>query len=274
MKKLSIAALTAVSLFAGTFSLMPYGAYLNYSSKALKDKAYVGGIYGSFTKLPFMLEFDAEHTKIKYKDSTPDWNQNDLTFVGHYYKQDYGFKLGIHNMFINQTDNPEKYDKVFIGGVEYYKYLKYDAGVDYYFSKYLGFNVNQVSPKIGFYFGNYYAPQGLFYVEGKVDFIKISKKDEAPKDKYTDFNFKLVNSKGPWTTTLSGSIGKNAYKVANGGFVVYNLGDEYKFNGSLGISYRLKNAGTVKVEYSRAKYNNGTSDVYSNTYLISYMRAF
>ena len=42
--------------------------------------------------------------------------------------------------------NNDNYDNVAIAGIEYYKYLKYNVGGDFYYSSYDGFNVKQFSP--------------------------------------------------------------------------------------------------------------------------------
>ena len=221
MKKLLSVALITVAGFAA--DIMPYGAYLDYSSNALKDKGYVLGVYGSFTTQPYKFEIDAEHTNIKYKSSTnlDDWKQNDLTLIGNFYQgSNYAYKAGIHNIWAKQGGESE-YDKVFILGAMYYEYLKYNVGADVYYSDYKGFHVSQFSPKIGFNFGDYNSYEGSFYLEGKYNYIHVSN-NMANKSNYSNFDLKLQNFNGPWTTTLDASLGKNAYKVANDGFVVYN----------------------------------------------------
>ena len=277
MKKLlSIALLSTLGFSA---DIMPYGAYMDYSSAAYKDKGYIAGIYGSFTKLPFKAEIDAEHTRIKYKDkfNIDDWKQNDLTFIGHYFQgYNFAYKAGIHNIWVKQGSESD-YDKVFILGALYYQYLKYNVGVDAYYSDYEdngGFNVFQISPKIGFNFGNYYSETGSFYGELKYNHIHINKDNITPKSNYSNVDIKLQNFKGPWTTTVNVSFGKSAYKVANDGFVVYTTGDEYKYSAGLSVNYALSKKESIKAGYTKSKYNNGTDDCYSNVYTLSYSRAF
>jgi len=276
MKKLlSIAAL--VSLGFSATVVMPYGAYLNYSNKALKDKAVIGGMYLSYFKSPFKLELDPEATKITYKDNIPDWNQRDLTSVLHYYAgYNWDFKVGVHNIFVDQSGNSDKYDKVLFGGIKYYRYLKYNMEMDYYYSTYDGFHVSQITPKIGFNFGNYYSEAGSFYAEAKLNYIKISDTNVANKDNYTDIDLKLQNYQGYWMTELFASLGKNAYKVANDGFVVYNTGGEYKYSAGINLNYYLSKTLSVKVGFSRAKYtlDNSNTDVFSNTYVASISKSF
>ena len=292
MKKLLSIALLASLGFSAGFTVMPYGSYINYSNST-KDYGSLGGIYTSIYKFPFKTEIDGEFLKLKYKNGTsdyyqkdlklkykngtPDYYQKDLTFAEHYYiGNNYEIHGGIHNIFINQANNPNHYQKVFFGGVLYYKYLKYNTGIDYYYSDYRGFNVQQITPKIGFRFGNYYSFEGSFYTQAQVNYIHISDKVKAgaSDDNYWNTDLKLVNSKGPWATTLKVSLGDNAYKVANGGFVVYNLGEKYKYSAGLDISYYINKKSSVKVGYTRSKFEENNKNAYSNVYLASYALSF
>ncbi|MEO1923139.1 MAG: hypothetical protein ABGX25_01320, partial [Nautiliaceae bacterium] len=246
---------------------------------SLKDKGYVFGVYGNYFFPKHKIEFDAEHTKIKYKEDTniDDWKQNDFTIIGHFYQgYNLAYKAGIHNIWVKQGDD-SKYDKVFILGILYYKYLKYNAGIDLYYSDYEdngGFKIIQVSPKVGFNFGNYYSKIGSFYTEVKYNHIHLNKDNITPKDNYSNVDMKLQNFQGPWTTTLNLSFGKSAYKVANDGFVVYTTGDEYKYSAGLSVNYAISKKESIKVGYIKSKYNNGSSNCYSNVYTLSYSRAF
>jgi len=275
MKKLlSIAALASLS-FSATV-VMPYGSYIDYS-KSTKDYGKLGGIYASFNKLPFKMEVDGEFLKLKYKNNTPNYYQRDLTFIGHYYfGENYEIHGGIHNISISQADNPDHYQKVLFGGILYYKYSKCNAGVDVFYSDYRGFDVKQLTPKVGFNFGNYYSNTGSFYAEMKVNYIKISNKESANanKEHYINTDLSLTNYQGPWSTTLKASLGKNAYKVANNGFVVYNLGEEYKYSYGIDVSYALSKKNALKVGFNRSKFEENGDDGYSNTFLASFITSF
>ena len=275
MKKLlSIAVIASLGISAN-INLMPYANYLNYSGSTTKKDGGLAGIYGSYLKSPFKIEMDVEATKLKYNNNTPNYNQHDFTLVGSYfYKNNLTFRAGIHNIWVNQADNDASYQKVLFSGVDYYQYLKYNVGVNVYYSTYRHFNVSQITPKAGYNFGNYYSDAGSFYAEIKADYIHISEANYAPKQHYTDVDMKLQNFKGPWTTTLNFSGGKNAYKVANDGFVVYNLGDEYKYSGGLSVNYKFQKTNNIKVSFSRAKFAENNKDAYSSSYGLSYLKSF
>ena len=278
MKKLlSLAALITLGFSYSTVS--PYGSFIHYSDKTTKDKAYDGGVYLSYFKSPFKLEMDGEYLDLKYKNkyNINDYIEKDLTFVGNYFiGYNYKLKAGVRNMYINQKNNNDTYDKVLIVGILYYKYLKYNVGVDTFYSTYDGFNVKQITPHFGYNFGNYYSTEGSFYFDAKLNYIHISDKKLAGSkvNNYVNTDLKLVNSQGPWATTLKTSLGKNAYKVANGGFVVYNLGEEYHYSFGIDVSYALDKTDSIKVGYSRSKFEENNKDAYSNVFVASYNLSF
>jgi len=276
MKKLlSIAALASLG-FSATV-VMPYGSLIKYSSEAKKDKGAIAGMYISYFHSPFKLELDPEATQITYKDNTPDWDQRDLTSVLHYYKgYNWDFKVGIHNIFVDQNGNSDKYDKVLFGGILYYKYLKYNVGLDYYYSTYDGFHVSQITTKMGFNFGNYYSELGSFYLEAKINYINISESNVANQDNYTDGDVKLQNYQGPWMTELYASVGKNSYKVAKDGFVVYNTGGEYKYSAGMNIKYNLDKTLSFKIGGGISKYtvDNTSTDATSTMLSASVTKTF
>ena len=272
MKKLVLSIIASISLFG--FDIMPYGAYLDYSN-SIKNNGYIFGIYSSnfFKTIPFKLEIDLEHTLINYKDNIKNWKQNDLTFIGNFYKRNnLIFKGGIH--YINVRQNILKEDNyIYILGVSYYKTFKYNFGIDFFYGDYKGFNTYQISPKVGINFGYYYSKIGSFYLESTLNHIYVSN-DKVLKSNYTNIDIKFQNFKGLFTTTLKASFGKSSYKVANGGFIVYNLSDEYKNSYGVDISYTFKRFYSIKVGYTINNLNGNQNSYINNVYTISYYRTF
>ena len=255
-------------------SLTPYGGYIKYSD-SVKDKAYYGGVYGSYFKSPYKLEFDLGHMEITYKGDAPKYKQTDLTLIGNYYiGYNVALKAGIHNIFIDQKGNPNNYDNVLMAGILYYKSYKYNLGLDVYRSDYDGFNVIQISPKYGFNFGNFKSKLGSFYAEAQVNFINISKSGYSSKRDYINADLKLQNFNGPVTTELFASLGKNAYKVAKGGFAVYNLKEEYKYNLGASIGYAFKDGSFLKAAYTRSKFVEAGKDAKSNNFMLSFSKSW
>jgi hypothetical protein len=293
MKKLIIsAALLASSAFALGNFVMPYGAYIKYSKKAAKDYGFVGGIYASKYVNKIKFELDVEHTFIKYKTNEKyaknnnfnlnnvnyndnNYNQNDITAIANFYIGDnFVFKAGAHSMFIDQKNNTDSFDNVYIAGIEYYKYLKYNVGTDFYASYYDGFNVKQISPYFGLNFGNYYSKSGSFYLKIQANVIHISNINAANKQNYRNFDISLSNYVKNWITTFNVNLGKSAYRVENGGFVVYNLGEEYKNSYGINIKRTWNKVNTFGVGFTHSSFKEDGVDVSSAVYLLSYSRAF
>ena len=293
MKKILLGSLLFSSLFATDF--LPYAAYVDYNKNSTKDSVYILGFYLSDFRTPFKTEIDGEFLNLKYKDSS-DYKQEDLTLVLNYFQgYNYKYRVGIHNIF---SSNPEtitkyqpstkfssstttttvdksNYDFVLFTGMTYYKYLNYNANIDFYFSSYDNVKVYQLTPAIGYNFGNYYSEIGSFYIEGKINFINLSNSNAASKDKYTNFDIKLQNFKGPWVTTIKASLGKSAYKVDNDGFVVYNLGEEYKNSYEISFGKKLHNKDFISasIGYSTFEETPGY-EASSLTFLVNYSHSF
>jgi hypothetical protein len=157
----------------------------------------------------------------------------------------------------------------------YYQYLKYNVAADVYFSDYDSLNVYQVSPKAGYSFGDYNSAAGSFYAEIKLNYIKLSNSEAAPKDSYVNTDFVLKNFNGSWTNTLKASVGKTSYKVDNDGFVVYNLGEEYKNMYSFSVGKKLHNNDYVEVKFGYADFEETEGyEASSASVLISYSHTF
>jgi len=280
MKKLLSITLLATLGFSANITIVPYGSYITYSNKSIKDDGSIGGAYISYFKFPFKLEINAGFTNITYKNkyNIPNWNQKDLTTIIHFYQgANWDIKAGIHNIYINQNNNPDNYDKVLFGGILYYKYGKYNMGVDYYHSYYdKNFRVNQYTLKVGFKTGNKDDLNGIFYTELKMNFINSSKKIGVNnKNNFTNAEIKIQNFKNNFISEIHGSIGENAYKVANNGFVVYNLGEEYKYTAGFKITYLIDKTTSIGVGFDTGKYKtNINQNVYTNTYSIFFSKNF
>ena len=279
MKKLLLAGLVCASAIAATsYNVLPYAGYIDYSGTTTKDNGYVGGVYLSAFKSPWKTEVDAEHTKIYYKNSIPTLKQSDFTLKINYYQgYNLAYNLGFH--YINSTDNLTDSGKVFMGGILYYQTLKYNAGIDIYYSDYSNLSTSpkiyQISPKAGINFGDYNSKIGSFYAEVKVDYIKPShnKSENNLKNSYTSIELTLNNYNGNFTTGINGWIGKRSFAVENGGFIVNNIGNEQTGGIKVSESYKIDKVQSVKAEYSYTKFKeNGNS--HSQTLLASYSYNF
>jgi len=280
MKKLVLSGLLfgSLAMAATSYDVLPYAGYIDYSGSTTKDNGSVFGVYISAFESPWKTELDLEHTTISYNNNTTDLTQNDFTGIVHYYQgYNLDYKLGMH--YVDSTDKLTDKGLVFIAGILYYKTLKYNAGVDVYYSDYSNQSTSpglyQISPKAGINFGNYNSKIGSFYAEGKIDFIKVghNREENGLKNNYTSIEATLNNYNGAFTTSVSGWIGKRVFAVENSGFIVNNLADEQTGGIKVSESYKIDKASLAKVEYSHTKFKeNGNSS--SNTFLVSYSYNF
>jgi len=296
MKKKLLASVTLLlnTVYAG--EIVPYYAYVNYSKNTNKNNANLVGIYFSQFKTPYKIELDGEYLQLKYKNS-PAYYQTDLTVnINYFFENSYKINFGIHNIFSSnpesvtkyqpalnpmqssttttQTVYTNKYDFVLFTSFMYYKYLKYNYGTEMYYSNYDATDVIQLSPYYGFNFGNYYSKLGSFYFEGKLNIIKLTK-NAAPKSSYINYDLKLQNFHNTWSATINLSLGKSAYKVAKGGFVVYNLGEEYNSNYSFTLARTLKKNNTVSATLSYSEFEESEGYTASSyAVMLSYIHTF
>ena len=215
---------------------------------------------------------------IDYKNGAPQdyYRQFDLTLMANYYYQNnWTIKGGVHNIWSKTDTSSTNYDPVFKLGLQYYEYLKYNIEGDLYVSTYDDFNVYQVTLKYGENFKVSEFPNQSFYAEFGINQIHIDKSGYAPKRNYTNADLKFAVYDAKFNAALKASLGKNAYKVDQDGWVVYNLGEEYKYSVGAEFTYYLDKRSSLRVGYTRSKFNENTpTDSYANTFLLAYFIGF
>lgn len=269
-KTITMLAIGATLALAKTsITAMPYSAYINYANST-KDDAYVVGLYSSFYNFPNKLEIGLENINIHYNNGLKDLDQNDLTAVyTRYIAKNYYAKAGVH--YINSDDKPTDEGIVGIIGINYYKYLKYNLGLDLYYSKYKNYapkelKVLQIRPYAGINFGKYYSKMGSFYLEAEYNYIKPTDASLfGLKNSYNSFGLKLTNYKGKFTTSIDAWTGKKVFAIDHGGFTVYNLGEVYKDGIDASVDYAFRPTTHLKLKYSYAKFVEGNKNAHSNT---------
>jgi len=277
MKKVLMSVATAGALFAQNLSFMPYGAYINYSD-SIRDDAYILGLYGSDKVDRLLLEGGLEYMHIDYKPSAAQdyYKQSTLTMMGtYYYQNNWAFKGGVVNIWSKTDQSSTNYDNVFKLAAQYYEYLKYNIEGALYYSNYDNFDVYQGTLKAGQNFLIEEFANNSFYIEAGINQIRISKKGYAPKQNYTNFDLRFDIYDPAWMASFKASMGKSAYKVANDGWIVYNLGEEYKYSVGVQWTYYIDRSSSLKVGYTRSKFNENTpKDSNADVFLLSFARAF
>ena len=260
------------------YNVLPYYGKLSYSGSTTKDSGTIFGIYFSDFKTPWKTELSITDTSIKYTNTTSNLTQLDIAILLNYYKG-YNdlYKFGFH--YINSSDSTTNKGKIFSFEKLYYQTLKYNYGVDIYYSYYSNNSTSptilQFSPKGGYSFGNYYSNIGSFYIEAIVDYIKplTQKTQNNLKNSYLSTSFTLNNYKGKFTTSLNIWFGKRSFEVSNNGFVVNNLSNKQTGGFTISENYKIDKKSSIKLSYSKTNFEeNGKSN--SKTILANYSYSF
>jgi hypothetical protein len=263
-----------------SFSVIPWIASVNYSKTTKKD-ALTYGVYGSILYSPIKVELQGEKFIQKYRTTSTKYSETDGTIKLHYYLgNNWDISAGYRGV---DRDNPAltgsapvKYVYVTQVGVLYYVYGQYNAGLDYYFSNYKDFKVSQYSPKIGYTFLQNDPTYGTIYGEARVDVIHISKDNITYKKDYADVTLSLEGWYNPYYAKVYATLGKNTYRVDNGGFVVYTTGDEYQYTYGLDIGYTITKNVSAKIGYSRSQFKElgALEKSYANVYSLAFTASF
>ncbi|WP_457641202.1 hypothetical protein [Persephonella sp.] len=283
MKKLLPAVLLIFSLAYGSepvrYDTVIYGGSINYSGSEIRDYGYYMGIYGYLgVGYTYSLEGSINYTNIKYLDGG---NLNQFDYTALYTNYPTGnskVKAGIH--YINSDDQATDNGVVFFIGTEIYEPYKKNAGVDFVYSYYKNYNVDktyikrglnsfisnntglsvyQISPKFGFYLGDYYS-YGSFYLETRGYYIRLSD-DVAFGQNFLSVEQNISYFYKNLTLNLSGWIGKQTFAVKNNGFVVYNLSEKYESGYSASVKYifNKQSSVTAGINQDRFKEINSTT---------------
>jgi len=274
--KIFLGSLVAVSsLFAEVTTFLPYGANINYTNdgtKSAKKDGTISGLYFSYGNLSYLLELDASHTNIKYKDSTTsDLKQNDFTFAYSGYYPTWKYKIGFH--YIDTTDNDLRDGDVLIteiGGYQSYGYDKFSYGLEGYYSYYKdGTDENGVRKKIKIYQGTPYMGFSKAIDINTRNNIKIKLNYVSSKD-YSTTSCKSYELEDTlyykkFYTTLKIYGGKMKSGVKDGGHTVYNTKDLLKDGYSFKVGYFIDKNFAVSASYAKNNFEEyGKSGEASN----------
>ena len=247
-----------------------YGTYINYSGSDVKDYGYSStGYLSIWSGKVHNLQFGIEHTHIEYKNGYSDLDQQDFTAV---YSNTNGilknhtFTFGVH--YINSDDDLTDggytlfFDGTYFNYQTEYPYLfNWSGGIGIYYSSYdntVDFHVLQVNPHTSFRLYSSQAFGGL-YTDITGYYIHVSNSDRVGvnNDNYYSLDVALRYYYGNYEFKVGGWIGKQVFAVKNGGFVVYNLNEEYKGGFYGEISYNLSKHFRVSLNVSYNRYAEG-----------------
>ena len=245
-----LAGLTSSS-FANQTVVMPFTGTISYDSVSQKDHGNFYGLYlknyNNFSKSS--VELNYENDKIKYKKETTDYRQSSLSFVvNNFVAGKFKTRLGMNYINIHNQNSQTFNNYIGIVGNEIFT-PKYSYGFNIYYAK-IKSSIDhswQISPYINSYLFNI-KNLGAVWTKIQYNYIRLSDKNAIDnKDLYSNYDVSLSNyNPSGYTTTFKMSLGKNSYKVDNGGFVFYNTGNVIKH------SYLLSE--NVQIGYKKDKF--------------------
>lgn len=231
----------------------PYFGTVDYGSASVRSHAQLGGIY---TYLDFghdhSLEAEFGYSRIHYRSGFV-LDQQDYTLVyTNLSIPNWKFRVGTH--FLTSADDPYTDGGwAAIAGAHYYIPDQWDAGVDFYFSRYDDYvpdvNVVQLTPHVGI---NLWKHKD-FTLRSDVRWYYI-KRDEHVDVGDTGLHSvegKLSVLTKPVSLAVFGWVGEQTFALRNEGFTLYNLPDRHTGGFGGEVQLRLWGDATLKLKVCR-----------------------
>ncbi|MDQ7055329.1 MAG: hypothetical protein Q9M89_02020 [Persephonella sp.] len=282
MKRFTAAVLSSASIITVSYAkdvlinTSFYGSYMDYSSSAVKDDGYIGGVYGyAGIGLEHSVEVEIDYTKINYPQAVEALKQWDFTVMyTNYSVRNTKIRIGGH--YINSDDSATDGGIILTGGYEFYTIRSYSYGLDIALSYYDNYNIEktyirslyrgmgrsplsytttttglwvyQISPKLSYSFPETAA--GDVYLETRGYYIRTSD-DVGFGKNFFSVECSLNLDTGIFEFNLYGWIGEQEFAVKKYGFAVYNLSEKYKNGFGASIKYKMSEKSSVTVGIKR-----------------------
>ncbi len=227
--------------FSATLSngyLSLYGTFVDYEGSD-KDFGYATAVYGSFGNGREGLEAAVSYFYLDYRSNQASLKQRDFTLV---YTKLFGLSPGLSlrlgGHYILTDDELTHEGKVLFGGLTYLVPYRWNVGLQASYSDYRhDVSVIQLSPHFGRFLGVLSGSSS--YLEARAYLIGLRGADELglSRDLYGSLEISLTNTFGALSVKVSAWLGKEVFAVKSGGFVVYNLLNEYRGGVSAEVSY-------------------------------------
>ncbi|NPA40496.1 MAG: hypothetical protein GXO57_08665 [Thermodesulfobacteria bacterium] len=251
-----------------------YTTYINYRNSSIKNygiavTAYLSLWHGYFDD----FQFGAGYTYIKYKNQ-PNLKQKDFTFAysnTNTILKNHVITCGFH--YISTTDDLTDNGKVgFLDITHYwldkYRLFKANLGLGLYYSFYnhsTNFQVFQLLPHTSIKVFST-LKEGTLYVDLAGYYIRVSKSKELQlsKKNYFSFGADARYYYGRTYFGIGGWIGDQIFAVKSGGFVVYNLTEEYRGGAYFETGYTFKNGLYSSLKFEVTSYKEAGEKPYQN----------
>ncbi len=273
MKKIMVilVLLMSVKSYAAT-TFIGYGSYINYADDPVKSSGYSLTNYISSGNLVHNFEFGINYSKInlleptlvesknEYVTSYTMWNFTEAYSNWGGWIKNMAFRVGFHYMSSKDDDFSDR-GKIVFGDITYFIPYKFYLGTEGITSQYTtpdgDLRVFQITPHINFraFFSIVY---GSLYMGGKAYIIALNNPQYVNIRGYTHYSYEgwLTYHYGDFSTTLSLWSGDQIFAVKNGGFVVYNLAENFTSGSTLNINYKSPGGVIAGITGELNRYNS------------------
>lgn len=235
-------------------TIMPYHLPINYIDSGVRENSSLTGVYGAFeSDLNNKFELALDYSDLNYISNFK-IKQYDFTFA--YTNKsipEWKFRVGGHYIISDDVLTDKAY--ILFAGVGKYRFRRWDANVDVYYSNYgeytPSFNAIQLSPGFGLTFP-FDRTQGL-YINSSADYIMLSEEILSDKKNYFSLRETLTYYNNKFSISAYALFGEQKFAVRQKGFLVYNVADLMKTGYGASITYSFTRNFFLKggVEYDK-----------------------
>jgi len=252
--KIFLLLILIIGVKAQSVTIMTYYLPINYKDSGVRNNSSLTGIYGAFEPdLNNRFELALDYSDLNYIFNFK-IKQYDFTFA--YTNEsipEWKFRLGGHYIISDDALTDQSY--VLFGGVGKYKFRKWDAVFNVYFSNYTEYDPSfmaiQLSPNFGLNF-SFDRTQGVYF-NTQVDFIMLSEKIISDKQNYFSIKETITYYNSKISVSAYALLGEQKFAVRQYGFLVYNSADLIKAGLGGSVTYSFSRNFFLKggVEYDK-----------------------
>ena len=206
-------------------TFLPSYSRISYGDGSIKERGEAKGVYGSLSYGVRLLEGSFDDTDIRFRSGF-DLHQRDYTVkFTDFWTEGIGYSIGGH--FIQSNDITTDEVSTLITGVQWYEKDRWNADLDFFVSTYEEFRPDITVLQLSGRYGSYRTKSDDYTVrrEVAVHYIHTSADIIGQRDLFSGELRWSVES-GSMGMSLFGWAGQQVFPVRNGGFIVFNLGDE------------------------------------------------
>ena len=206
-------------------TFLPSYSRISYGDGSIKERGEAKGVYASLSYGVRLLEGSFDDTDIRFRSGF-DLHQRDYTVkYTDFWTEGMGYSIGGH--FIQSNDITTDEVSTLITGVQWYEKDRWNADLDFFVSTYEEFRPDITVLQVSGRYGSYRTKSDDYTVrrEVAVHYIHTSEDIIGQRDLFSGELRWSVES-GSMGMSLFGWAGQQVFPVRNGGFIVFNLGDE------------------------------------------------